>query len=188
MEHYNLSVDIDWIISADQHSVLIDYVSKKFIKCEKIIFIDCHHNILDFLIEEDVSLVNIDYHCDLINLPNFPMKHLINEGNWVNYLYLKNNLKDYIWINNVNSFISDSLIHDSQLRNLRTFKIEHDLNYIKNFEYKKIIICKSKDYHWENGYKEGVIAFDILKSIANNFFPQKVIIDNNLNPYKYLNK
>ena len=60
MEDYNLSVDIDWIINSYQHDVLIEYVSEKFKECENIIFIDCHHNIINYLPKDNISLVNID--------------------------------------------------------------------------------------------------------------------------------
>ena len=185
MVDYNLSVDIDWIIHSYQHNILIDYVTKKFKECENIIFIDCHHNIVDYLPKDNVSLVNIDHHHVIVNGSTFLYKSQLNEGNWVSYLAYKKCLKDYIWINNINSLIENEVISDGRVRNLRTFKMDHSLDLIKDFKYKKIIICESRDFSWGNNYGECVISFNILKSIAKNLFKEKTIIDNKSNPYRY---
>jgi len=187
MGSYNLSVDIDWIINPFQHTLLIDYVSKKFKECENIIFIDCHHNIINHLPKNNISLVNIDHHHDITNDSEYQNKNKLNEGNWVSYLAYKNYLQDYIWINNISSLIDDLVISNGGIRNLKTFKIEHSLDFIKDFKYKKIVICKSREFSWENGYSECVISFNILKSIAKNFFKEKTIVDNESNPYRYYN-
>ena len=185
MEDYNLSIDIDWIINSYQHDVLIEYVSEKFKECENIIFIDCHHNIINYLPKDNISLVNIDHHHDIVNGSNFIHKNKLNEGNWVSYLAYKKYLKDYIWINNINSLINNEVISEGGMRTLRTFKIDHKLDLVKDFKYKKIIICKSRDFSWEENYGECIISFDILKSIAKNLFKEKIIIDNRSNPYIY---
>ena len=185
MKNPILSVDVDWILNINQYSSLIKYMCSKLEFCKQIIFIDNHHNILDFLNKEDVSIINIDQHSDIVNPVNKD-PHYVNEGNWVNYLICKNRLLDYIWINNLKSYIDERDINRGEIRSLRTFKMESNLDFIKDLKYEKIIICESRDFAGEmNRDNLNILAFDTLKSISTSLFNEKTIIDKQLNPYKY---
>ena len=185
MKNPVLSVDVDWILNINQYSSLIEYVCSKLELCKQIIFIDSHHNIIDFLNKEDISIINIDQHHDIVNpINNFP--DYVNEGNWVNYLINKNLLLDYIWVNNLKSYVGVDEINRGEIRNLRTFKMESNLNFIRDLDYNKIIICKSRDFAGEITRDNlNVLAFDTLKSISTSLFNEKTIIDKQLNSYKY---
>ena len=178
-----LSVDIDWITNKNEHSILVDYVTKYFKTCEQIIFIDSHHSILNYISEEDKSIVNIDTHHDILNDPSFSDIHTLNEGNWVGHLIFHKKLENYIWIHKIDSLLQEETLSESNIRDLKTFKMETSFDIIQNFKYKKIIICKSKEYFWEQRYLDALISFDILKVVAKNIFKEKVIIDNTSNPY-----
>jgi hypothetical protein len=185
MKNHILSVDVDWILNINQYSSLIKYVCSKLEFCKQIIFIDNHHNILDFLNKEDVSIINIDQHADITN-PSNNFSDYVNEGNWINYLICENRLLDYIWVNNLKSYIDESEINRGGVRNLRTFKIKSNLDFIKDLNYEKIIICESRDFAGEmNRENLNILAFDTLNSISTSLFNEKTIIDKQLNPYKY---
>jgi len=186
MKNPILSVDVDWILNINQYSSLIKYVCSKLEFCKQIIFIDCHHTILNYLNEDKNSIINIDQHHDIIDPKNSNYVNYINEGNWVNYLISKNLLLDYIWINNIHSYIDVNEVNRGGVRDLRTFKIENNLDYIKDLNFEKIIICKSREWAGEMSRENlNVLAFDILKSISISLLKEKTIIDNESNPFKY---
>ena len=182
-----LSVDIDWITNNNEHSILVDYVTKHFKNCEQIVFIDTHHSILNYLSEEDKSIVNIDAHHDIMNDPDFPDITKLNEGNWIGYLISNKKLENYIWVHKIDSYLQENILDKADVRSLKTFKMETSFDTIQNFKYKKIIICKSKEYLWERRYLDALISFDILKTVAKNIFGEKVIIDDTPNPYTRYN-
>jgi hypothetical protein len=180
-----LSVDVDWVINHSQFLSLITFLNKRFNQCDKIIFIDSHHDIVRYLEPNEDFIVNIDNHHDIIQLnPNSPSPDKgLHMGNWVNYLVENNRLNHYIWINNVTSKVTELNVYP--LQSIKTFKMDPSLDFIDSMEFKKIIICKSFEYMWQPEKDIGLgLTYEVLKSIALNIFKEKVIISNNPNPYK----
>jgi hypothetical protein len=179
-----LSVDVDWVTNYNQFITLISFLTKKFNVCNKIIFIDSHHNIIKYLNPQDKFIVNIDEHHDIIQLNNNKDWHM---GNWVDYLINKSQLDHYIWVCNTNSSLIPEEI--DPVRNLKTFKINHDLNEINSMDFNKIIICKSFDFISLSQKNMGLgLIFEVLKEISLNLFKEKTIIDTDPNPYTIYKK
>lgn len=179
-----LSVDTDWVKNYYQFNSLFNFVIKRFKECEQIIFIDCHQNIINFLNSNDNFIINIDHHHD-ISQPKIPAsKDYIHVGNWVEYLISKNRLDKFIWVNNPDSFVEEDQL--DPIRNIQSFKICSNLNEISNFLYKKIVICKSFDYFTEVEKNMGLSnIFNLLQIVAINLYKEKIIIDNQSNPYNF---
>ena len=180
-----LSVDVDWVTNHTQFLNLISFLNKKFSKCDKIIFIDSHHDILNHLEPNEDFIVNIDEHHDITQIPpNDPFyAKEVHMGNWVDHLVRNEKLNHYIWIHNLTSNISEFNLHP--LRNIKTFKIDPSLDFIESMEFKKIIICKSFDFLPQSQKDIGLgLTYEVLKSIALNIFKEKVTLDNTLNSYK----
>lgn len=179
-----LSVDIDWIKSYNQVNLLFEFVTKKLEKCEQIIFIDCHHNILNYLSKEDKFIINVDHHHDIFQPQVKEDSRYIHIGNWVKELIDNNNLDSYFWINNPNSFLEDSNL--DPVRAIKSFKILDNLNDINKFNYKKIVICRSFDYFTEMEKNQGFAnIFNLFQILALSLYKEKTIIDNQPNPYSF---
>ena len=181
-----LSVDIDWVQSRTQFTNLFKEILIHLSLCKQIIFIDTHHNILDYLEEGKNSIVNIDHHHDLgifDKKKNVTPLDSIHEGNWVHHLILQQRLEEYTWINNPTS----EIYHQEHLicRNLDRYKLDTNLDIIKNRKFKKVVICKSFDYiDPEFKFKGYGALFDIFKSTALVLFKSKTIVNNVNNPLK----
>ena len=187
MDHKNkvLSIDVDWVTNYNQLITLISFLSKKFSKCSKIVFIESHHDILNCLEPQEDFIVNVDHHHDITQVPLEDKSYAqnIHMGNWVDYLIRNKKLNHYIWINNLNSNLSDFNLHPA--RNLKTLKIDHSLDFIDSMDFEKIVICKSFDYIPQHQKDMGLgLTYEVLKSIALNIFKEKVTLDNTLNSYK----
>ena len=175
-----LSVDVDWVTNYNQFIELFSFLTKKFKTCNKIIFIDSHHNIIEHLSSNEDFIINVDHHHDIRHHPTHEVIHM---GNWVENLILNNRLKHYIWVGNIDSFAEPEKI--DPIRNLETFKINHSLKSIDSINFNKIIICKSFDFVTQSQKEMGLILiFEILKEMSLNIFKEKTIISNNPNPYK----
>ena len=179
-----LSVDVDWVKSYHQLNLLFDFVIDKFKKSKQIIFIDCHHNILNFLDNNDKFLINIDHHHDIFQPQVKGDSKYIHIGNWVKQLIDENKLDHYFWVNNSNSFLEDSNL--DPVRNIKSFKILDNINDISKFDYEKIVICKSFDFFTEKEKNMGFSnIFNLFQIIAINLYKEKTIIDNQPNPYNF---
>ena len=179
-----LSIDVDWIKSYNQLNLLFELVVTKFKECKKIIFIDCHHNILDFLDSNDKFIINVDHHHDIFQPQVKEDDRYIHIGNWVKELIDKNKLDHYFWINNPNSYLEDSNL--DPVRSIKSFKISDNLNDISKFNYEKVVICKSFDYFTEVEKNMGFSnAFNLFQILAINLYKEKTIIDNQSNPYSF---
>ena len=179
-----LSVDVDWVTNYSQFINLISFLNKKFIKCSKIILIEAHHDILNYLEPQEDFIVNIDHHHDITeHIIDSPYAKNVHMGNWVDYLIRHKKLNHYIWINNLDSYVVDYNINSA--RDLKTFKMDSSLDFIDSLNFEKIIICKSFDFIPQSQKDIGLgLTYEVLKSIALNIFKEKVIISNNPNPYK----
>jgi hypothetical protein len=182
--NYILSVDIDWILSSTQYIELFTQVLPHLTKCQQIIFIDTHHNLINHLEEGKNSIVNIDHHHDLgVFDGNSIDLSAIHEGNWVNYLISIQRLEEYVWICNHNS-----VAYEQELRVCRfldKYQLHTDLDVIKNRTFKKVVICRSFDYIPTESKNRGYgNMYDILKSTSLTLFKNKTLIDNINNPLK----
>jgi len=176
-----LSVDVDWVTNYNQSMELFSFLTKKFKTCNKIIFIDSHHNIIEHLSSDEDFIINVDHHHDI----RYKHAHheILHMGNWVEYLIRNNMLNHYIWVGNMDSNVEDEALNP--IRGLETFKINHSLKSINSINFNKIIICKSFDFITQPQKDIGLsLVFEILKEISLNIFKEKTIVSNNPNPYK----
>jgi hypothetical protein len=180
-----LSVDVDWVKNFNQFNLLFEFIVNRFKHSKQIIFIDCHHNILNFLEPNERSIINIDDHHDIHQPQVFEQDlNYIHIGNWVEYLISKNNLDHYFWLCNTTSHIEER--HLTPIRQIKSFKILHNINDIMKFQYDKIVICKSFDYFRGEAKEKGLAnIFNLLQIIAINLYKDKTIIDNQPNPYNF---
>ena len=94
---------------------LYNYLTQFVLKCakklpqEKIIFIESHEDILDYIengqlnLQEAFNVFNIDFHHDIAYAEE-DMKEIIEEadcGNWVKYLFnhYSSTFNQYVWVN-----------------------------------------------------------------------------------------
>jgi len=182
-----LSVDIDWVKSWYQFNLLFEFIVNKFKKCKQIIFIECHHNILKYINDNDRFIINIDEHHDIGEPRHAQDLKFIHVGNWVGHLINKNSIDHYFWLCNTTSQVEE--INLNPVRKIESFKILHNLNNIIKFNYDKIIICKSFDYFLPDEKSMGFAnLFSLLQIVATNLYKEKLIIDDQSNPYKELYK
>lgn len=103
---------------------LIDQI--EYLSPDKIIFIESHEEIINFLPDSsEIHLINIDHHHDL-SYENKDPNLGVNCGNWGKYLLNNNKIKDFFWIHNINSILpifesnyTHSTIEDYDLRQLK---------------------------------------------------------------------
>ena len=171
MPNNKLTIDKDKIIYC------FDVFTKALMHCQDVEFAYDHDAILYRLEkEEDIEIINIDYHNDFLNFGGLSEysdgtyeqdisvleleydlieKHnRVMEGNWVAWLEIHNKLKKYIWIRD-----KTSLTGTKEKSNKPTFtdyywevlqdKFEHCVKEdynFENFEFDYIFVCLSPVY------------------------------------------
>lgn len=152
----------------DQGNLLFAFETflKAIKNTESVMFAYDHDSILYQIGDcEDIELVNIDHHDDVVvpqnefNDTNEGYRHdyrcvrdydRVNEGNWVSWLQVKNKLKNYFWISNDTSENwKDNIIKEfipNYRRNTRN-NIE-----ITDYNFDHVFVCLSPQYtpkiHW----------------------------------------
>jgi hypothetical protein len=175
-----LSVDLDWIRNAKQSISLFNLLLNKFKTCDKIIFIKSHNFILKYFNKNtDNTIYNIDHHHDFGYGDYDNNTNFFREGNWVDYLISNKFLKNYYWINNIESELNPQHIKQS-LRELDNYNHTINLNICEKVNFSKIIICESFEYNNNN-----LLFYNFLLEICNSIYENKVTIDETKNITKY---
>lgn len=173
IEMYNSIADVPWEIR-QKESIYYDILTanykcynkltqyllllSKYISKEQIHFITDHHQILNYLNDEEkYIIVNIDHHHDRGYGENIHDE--LTCGNWVNYVP---NLERYLWINNSNSFIPEDLPADY------VDIMEFDLQYFTAVD--ELFICFSPLWISPNNQPLFFTWIDIYNRIYNTCF------------------
>lgn len=133
-------------ITYEKVTAFLINIFKSFPK-ENITFINDHNQIAHLLKDAtDVDLCNIDHHHDICydDLTVSSRIILPDVGNWVKYLYDRNIITHYTWINNPNSIFPDDDIEDYYLDENYEFQQINLLQIIGKFD--KLIICHSPQW------------------------------------------
>lgn len=133
------------------------------IKNSKSVSFGYDHDAILFSIEgyEDIDLIHIDHHDDFLaghfdgrtdlEYKKIIENNLVDEGNWIAWLSVKNKLKEFVWISNENSrnktrngFIK-SVFPNYKCVTKEVFKFP-------TFEFDHVFVCLSPQYispkHW----------------------------------------
>lgn len=94
------------LINLKKFNLLKQVVSTFVLPTAKIIVKPDHHQILDFLPEDRLSIYNIDHHHDIF-YPGWHDREVLDEGNWVSHV---TNLSSYSWFRNQDSENLDSSV------------------------------------------------------------------------------
>jgi len=135
-----LSIDFDWIQNLRQQEELLNYLIPLIYSHDKIILSYTHDKIFPFFKHgyDEYNLFNIDHHHDIF----YAERQKLDEGNWLHHLSnIYKNKINYVWISNPDS----KHILPSELKNLKSFRFDHNINYIKQEKFDMIFICCSPD-------------------------------------------
>lgn len=155
-------------IDSEHYQRLTILIFKYFQKLDKnkIHFIESHEEIIQYFdYEEKYTIINIDHHHD-IGYSIEDIKRVSNIkgtcANWVQYLYNKNCLNEYIWIHNINSKMPDEKLKD--LLNIDYCLSQFDLNNL--FTPDELVICLSSPWI----PPEYTSLFYLWMDLANNYY------------------
>ena len=161
-----LSIDCDWITNFKQQEDLLSFLIPLIYSHKDIVLALSHDKIYPLFTHgyDEYNLINIDHHHDFHYNKNLDT---LTEGNWLFHLsnVFKNKIK-YIWISNPNS----EHINLNQLKNLKSFNFDHDINYIKEKKFDKIFICCSPDYATTPAV---ITSYKIIERIVNDIKKSK---------------
>jgi len=157
-----LSIDFDWIHNLKQQEELLTFLIPIIYSHEDIILDYSHDKIYPIFTHgyDEYNLTNIDHHHDFF-YPGEEIK-LLTEGNWLFHLsnVFKNKI-NYTWISNPNS----THLRLREMKNLKSFAFDHNINYIKQRKFDKIFICCSPDYATT---PEVITSYKIIERLIND--------------------
>ncbi len=158
-----LSIDFDWILNLRQQVELLSFLIPK-INNHKNITMSLSHDKIYPLFTHDINefnLFNVDHHHDFYY--DKSKLNVLNEGNWLYHLsrIFKKRI-NYIWINNTNSDMSIDL---REMENLKSYRFDYQLSFIKQKTFDKIFLCCSPDYAMSH---EAVASYKIIESIVKS--------------------
>jgi hypothetical protein len=134
----------------------INYIfNKSIINSKKIVFGLYHDAIMHELIgKDDLDIINIDLHHDIYysnSQKSSRYSNAITESNWVWYLYNKNLLKMYTWINQPVSEMPSGDFYTDENELKRSFCKRDDFKF-DNYDFDLVFVCLSPQYmapqHW----------------------------------------
>ena len=107
---------------------------------QDIVFIQAHETIVNYVSKQD-TIINIDHHHDLgyNHLDRQKSDEELYCGNWAQYLLENKLIKNYIWINNMNSNLNKLYQREIDTYHLQEYNLD---NLIAD----KIIICYSPEW------------------------------------------
>ena len=157
-----LSIDCDWITNLKQQEELLSFIIPLIYNHTNIKIAYSHKDIYPLFVHgyDEYNLINIDHHHDF----SYKEKDniILHEGNWL--YHLSNVFKkkiNYTWISNPNS----SHIHLNDLKHLKSFNFDNNINYIKQKKFDVIFICCSPDYATT---PEVITSYKIIERILND--------------------
>jgi len=156
-----LSIDFDWITNLKQQEELLTFLIPLIYTHKDIILAYSHIKIYPIFTHgyDEYNLINIDHHHDFHYGRDL---NDLNEGNWLYHIsnVFKNKI-NYTWISNPNS----RHIFLKELKNLKSFSFDHNINYIKDVNFDKIFLCCSPDYAMT---PEVITSYKIVERLIND--------------------
>lgn len=142
VENNHLSIDLDWIKTKEQ----LDFINElvfEVVQVNKINFCTQHHALFEFYKNmQSIRLYNIDHHHDIIYKKEWKG---MNEGNWVYPLLMKEAVKEYHWIKNLNSMVPD-FSPENLITKEFVYRIYDEYSWIKNINFQSLSICLSPEF------------------------------------------
>ena len=156
-----LSIDCDWITNLKQQEELLSFAIPILYNHTNIKTAYSHKDIYPLFVHgyDEYNLINIDHHHDFHYNKELD---ILTEGNWLFHLsnVFKNKI-NYTWISNPNSIY----IGLDNLKNLKSFIFDNNINYIKQKTFDVIFICCSPDYATT---PEVITSYKIMERIIDD--------------------